>query len=116
MMFFTPASAKAFAITVYYKPIDYTVTYNLNGGTNNSSNPTSYTVMTGFTLSNPTKTGYTFAGWDKTIPTTMPVGGMTINAKWNPNTNTKYTVYHYFENANDNGYSEYDGWFSYRYW
>lgn len=42
----------------------FTVSYNLNGGTNNSSNPTSYTIdSTGLILREPTKTGYDFLGW-----------------------------------------------------
>lgn len=46
-----------------YYPIDYTITYNLNGGTNNSSNPSTYNVLYEVTFSNPTKTGYDFLGW-----------------------------------------------------
>ena len=30
----------------------------------------------------PTREGYTFAGWDKTIPTTMPAENVTVKAKW----------------------------------
>ena len=42
----------------------YTITYNLNGGTNNSNNPANYTIETNtITLGTPTKTGYTFGGW-----------------------------------------------------
>ena len=46
-----------------YYPTDYTITYNLDGGTNSSSNPDSYTVLYGVTFSNPTKAGYDFVGW-----------------------------------------------------
>lgn len=46
-----------------YYPINYTITYNLNGGTNNSSNPTSYNVLYGVTFAAPTKPGYKFVGW-----------------------------------------------------
>ena len=48
---------------VTYKPIMYTITYNLNGGSV-TGNPSTYTVETNtITLMNPTRTGYTFTGW-----------------------------------------------------
>ena len=47
----------------YYDPITYKITYDLAGGTNNSENPSTYNVLYGVTLKNPTKKGYTFAGW-----------------------------------------------------
>lgn len=46
-----------------YLPSVYKITYNLNGGTNNSANPSYYNVLYGVSLKNPTKTGYTFDGW-----------------------------------------------------
>lgn len=46
-----------------YKPYDYTITYNLNGGTISSSNPSTYNVLYGVTFNNPTRTGHTFTGW-----------------------------------------------------
>ncbi|MBO7520469.1 MAG: InlB B-repeat-containing protein, partial [Clostridia bacterium] len=42
----------------------HTITYKLNGGTNNSANPKTYASSTGSaTLKNPTRKGYTFKGW-----------------------------------------------------
>lgn len=46
-----------------YVPYSYSITYNLDGGTNSSLNPNSYTVLYGVTLQNPTRNGYTFQGW-----------------------------------------------------
>lgn len=46
-----------------YTPISYNITYNLNGGTNSPNNPSTYNVLYGLTLENPTKPNYTFAGW-----------------------------------------------------
>jgi uncharacterized repeat protein (TIGR02543 family) len=41
----------------------YTITYNLDGGTN-GSNPTSYNITSAsIPFANPTKVGYTFGGW-----------------------------------------------------
>ena len=43
---------------------NYTITYNLDGGTNAASNPSTYNVNDlNLTLASPTKTGYTFNGW-----------------------------------------------------
>lgn len=46
-----------------YYPINYTITYDLNGGTNNTNNPSTYNVLYGVMFSAPTKAGYKFAGW-----------------------------------------------------
>lgn len=54
------------AVTVYVKfiPITYTITYNLNSGSNPGGAPTSFTIESSdVTLPTPTRTGYTFNGW-----------------------------------------------------
>ena len=42
----------------------YSITYSLNGGTNGSNAPTTYQFGNTKQISDPTKTGYTFAGWE----------------------------------------------------
>lgn len=78
-------------------PIDYTITYKLNGGT--ASNPVSYNVESNtFTLNNPTRAGYTFAGWtgtditgtSKTVTINQgSTGNRTYTATWTP---INYTI------------------------
>ena len=46
-----------------YEQIPYSITYNLNGGANNSLNPSTYGVLYGVSLKAPTRAGYTFTGW-----------------------------------------------------
>lgn len=46
-----------------YYPNTYTITYNLDGGINNSNNPDTYNVLYGVTFETPTKKGYDFVGW-----------------------------------------------------
>lgn len=61
----TVGTANVTVSAVKGTPIDYTITYNLDGGT--ASNPLTYTIETEtFTLSNPIKAGYTFTGWSGT--------------------------------------------------
>ena len=52
-------------LTANWTPIQYTVTYALNGGTNTANNPTAYNVESTFpiAISNPTLTNYDFSGW-----------------------------------------------------
>ena len=59
-------TAPAQNATLYarWEPINYEITYDLQGGTLSTANPTTYNAETEtFTLNNPTKTGYMFVGW-----------------------------------------------------
>lgn len=48
----------------YYVPYKYQITYDLNGGVENSNNnPSTYTVLDGVSLAKPKRIGYTFDGW-----------------------------------------------------
>ena len=71
------------AITANWQIDQYSINYDLNGGKMNDgeSNPASYTVETNsFTLINPTREGYIFAGWSGTeIDEGTPSTSVTIN-------------------------------------
>ena len=55
-------------LTLYagWKADEYEITYDLGGGVNAQSNPTSYTTEDFFSLAEPTREGYTFVGWTGT--------------------------------------------------
>lgn len=55
--------AKNMYIEYDYSPYTYNITYDLDGGTNNSANPSTYNVLYGVSLKTPTKNGYRFLGW-----------------------------------------------------
>ena len=81
--FETPVTA-VLTLTAKWQINRYTITFDTAGGSEVPSITQDYgTAITA--PANPTKTGYTFAGWDKTIPTTMPAGDMTITARWTEN-------------------------------
>lgn len=66
----------------------YTITFDTDGGT--KIDPITQDYGTPVTRpANPTKSGYTFAGWNKTIPSAMPAENMTITALWRSNTPDK---------------------------
>lgn len=71
-------------LTAKWQVNQYTITFKPeNGGQDIVIKQDYGTAITA--PANPTKTGYTFAGWDKTIPSTMPAGDMTITAQWTEN-------------------------------
>ena len=82
-------------LTAQWTVHQYTITYNLAGGTA-EGNPSTYTIETkAFTLKNPTKSGYTFTGWSGTgldgennMTVTIPTGSTgnrTYTAHWRYN-------------------------------
>jgi uncharacterized repeat protein (TIGR02543 family) len=66
----------------------YTITFDTNGGSEIA--PITQDYGTEITApDNPTRKGYTFKGWDKEIPETMPAENTTVKAQWEIN---KYTI------------------------
>lgn len=81
---FADAVATDLTLTAKWQVNQYTITFKPeNGGQDIVIKQDYGTAITA--PANPTKTGYTFAGWDKTIPSTMPAGNMTITARWTEN-------------------------------
>lgn len=76
--------AENMTITARWQVNQYTITFKPeNGGQDIVIKQDYGTAIT--TPANPTKTGYTFAGWDKTIPSTMPAENITLTARWTEN-------------------------------
>ena len=85
-------------LTAQWNPLEYTIQYDLEGGSLSESNPTEYgTESDVIEIKNPTRTGYTFLGWtgtDTETPTTSliiakgSIGDRTYVANWQPNSYT----------------------------
>ena len=83
----------------------YTITYDLAGGTV-EGNPDTYTIKTGaFTLKNPTKSGYTFTGWSGTGLTGE--NNMTVTIPKGSTGERSYTAHWRYNGGSSGGSSSY---------
>lgn len=114
----TPVTMGTEDVLVRYDvaPNSYELSFNSVGGTMVQSISITYGDTITRPGTNPTKQGYVFDKWytdvDRTaeclFTETMPVGGMTLFASWNPATNTAYTVEHYKQYESGSGYYLYE--------
>lgn len=77
----TTMPAENMTVTAQWEINQYTITFDTNGGSEIAPITQDYgTTITAPAA--PTREGYTFIGWDKAIPETMPAENITLKAKW----------------------------------
>lgn len=80
--FNTPVT-KDMTLTARWTANQYTITFDTDGGS--AIEPITQDYGTAITAPEaPTKTGYTFAGWNPVLPAAMPAENLTITAQWSP--------------------------------
>ena len=85
---FNTAVTGNMTLTAKWTANSYTITFDTDGGS--KIDPITQDYGTQITApADPTREGYTFIGWDKAIPATMPAENMIITAKWKVN---QYTI------------------------
>ena len=84
----TTMPAEDMTVTAQWEINRYTITFDTAGGSEIA--PITQDYGTNITApADPTREGYTFKGWDKEIPKTMPAENMTVKAQWEIN---RYTI------------------------
>ena len=80
--------AENITVTAQWEINQYTIAFDTAGGSEIA--PITQDYGTNITApANPTRKGYTFKGWDKEIPETMPAENITVKAQWEIN---QYTI------------------------
>ena len=85
----SPGRIGNITLKAVWQLMEYTISYNLNGGTNSCDNPIKYTIEDNIILNNPNKDGYLFIGWyyKNELVERVDVSikqSIEIEAKWEP--------------------------------
>ena len=90
------ASSGETVVEVKYDRNSYLLTWNTDGGSYIEPQMLKYGAAVS-APADPTKVGYTFAGWDF-VPETMPAAATTVTAQWANATQASYQVVYWGEN------------------
>jgi len=90
------ASSGETVVEVKYDRNSYLLTWNTDGGSYIEPQMLKYGAAVS-APADPTKVGYTFAGWDS-VPETMPAAATTVTAQWANATQASYQVVYWGEN------------------
>jgi len=88
--------------SIHFVPldVDFTITFDTVGGSEIAEISAKYgTAVTA--PADPIKEGYTFKGWDKEIPETMPAENITITAIWEVRSDLTYIVNYIDKDTNE---------------
>ena len=97
---------KDITLTAKWELITHNVHYNLDGGTNNSNNPTSFSQLEEIPLLAPEKRGYSFDGWYTDNNFTTKIEKISLYTENNINLYAKFNINNYSIQFKSNGGNE----------
>ena len=82
-----PGAVGDLVLYAEWKPVEYNIIYNLDGGVNNPANPDTYTIEDEIIFTEPHKDGYQFSGWfdaynNRVLGLSQRTGNVVVYAQW----------------------------------